>query len=397
MTDTLPTTAAATPLRKPRPWYMPRKSRRPQRWALVILVVCLAMAVYAAHATWRTYVEYPDRPGLGSGETIVLTVPKGAAFPLVLDQLVEQGVVAESDATLFRLFVLDEGAANKISAGEHTFRDDMSAREILAELQRRQAIVELRVTIPEGKHMLQVAELLAEAGLGERDVFVAKMRDPALLQRLRVPGPSLEGYLFPDTYKFAAGSTPEQILERMVARHQQVYGELLRKHRAGAKQLEQDFGWGDREIVIMASLIEKETGQAAERPRIASVFLNRLRFANFKPKFLQTDPTIIYGCVVPETKSAACQQFEGRIRRIHLRDVDNPYNTYTHEGLPPGPIANPGRDALAAVLAPETTRYLYFVARNDGTHQFSKTREEHEAAVDKYIRGGAKGDGTVQD
>lgn len=376
---------------------MPRKSRRPQRWALIILALCLAMAAYALHSTWRTYVEYPDRPGVGTGETVVLNVPKGASFPVVLDLLVEQGVVAQADATLFRLFVLDEGAANKISAGEHQFRDDMSAREILVELQRRQPVIERRVTIPEGKHMLQVADLLAEAGLGTRDAFVAAMRDPALLERLRVPGPSLEGYLFPDTYKFAAEATPEQILERMVARHQQVYGELIRKHRAGVKQLAEDFGWGDREIVIMASLIEKETGQAAERPRIASVFLNRLRFATFKPKFLQTDPTIIYGCTVPIQKSSACEQFEGRIRRIHLRDVDNPYNTYTHEGLPPGPIANPGRDALAAVLAPESTRYLYFVARNDGTHQFSKTREEHEAAVDKYIRGGAKGDGTVQE
>jgi UPF0755 protein len=100
---------------------------------------------------------------------------------------------------------------------------------------------------------------------------------------------------------------------------------------------------------------------------------------------------------VPERKSEACLQFEGRIRRIHLRDPDNEYNTYTHEGLPPGPISNPGRAALEAVLAPERTRYLYFVARNDGTHQFSKTVQEHEAAVDKFIRGNAKGDGSVQE
>jgi UPF0755 protein len=383
--------------RRARPWYMPRKSRRPQRLALLILALCLAMAVYALHSMWRTYVEYPDRPGLGDASSIVLTVPKGASFPVVLDLLVEHQVIPESEAVLFRLFVLDEGAAGKVTAGRHEFRGDMTAREILAELQRRQPVIERRVTIPEGKHMIQVADLLAAAELGPREAFIAAMRDPALLERLGVPGPSLEGYLFPDTYKFAAGATPEQILERMVQRHQQVYTELRRKHRDGAAQLEQDLGWDDREIVIMASLIEKETGQAAERPRIASVFLNRLRFASFKPKLLQTDPTIIYGCTVPVQKSSACEQFEGRIRGIHLRDPDNPYNTYTHEGLPPGPIANPGRDALAAVLEPETTRYLYFVARNDGTHQFSKTREEHEAAVDKYIRGGAKGDGTVQE
>jgi UPF0755 protein len=383
--------------RRPHPWYLPRKSKRPQRLALLILALCVAMAVYALHSIWRTYVEYPDRPGLGRAEPIVLTVPAGSSFPIVLDLLQEHEVIPESDAVLFRLFVLDEGAASKVTAGRHEFRGDMTAREILAELQRRQAIVERKVTIPEGKHMIQVAELLAAAGLGERDAFVAAMRDPVLIDRLGVPGPSLEGYLFPDTYKFAAGATPEQILERMVRRHQQVYAELHRKYRAGATTLDQDLGWGDREIVIMASLIEKETGQAAERPRIAAVFLNRLRFATFKPKLLQTDPTIIYGCTVLVQKSSACQQFEGRIRKIHLRDPDNLYNTYTHEGLPPGPIANPGRDALAAVLAPDSSRYLYFVARNDGTHQFSKTREEHEAAVEKYIRGGAKGDGTVQE
>jgi UPF0755 protein len=383
--------------RSPRPWYMPRKSRSPQRWALLILAVVLAMVIYALHSTWRTYVEYPDRPGQGDAAPIVLTVPSGASFPVVLDLLLEHGVIPEDDEVLFRLFVLDEGAAGKVTAGRHEFRGDMTAREILAELMRRQPVIERRVTIPEGKHMLQVADLLAAAELGPREAFVAAMRDPALIERLGVPGPTLEGYLFPDTYKFAAGATPEQIVERMVRRHQQVYTELRRKHRDGAAELDQDLGWGDREIVIMASLIEKETGQAAERPRIASVFLNRLRFSTFKPKLLQTDPTIIYGCTVPVQKSSACEKFEGRIRTIHLRDPDNPYNTYTHEGLPPGPIANPGRDALAAVLAPESTRYLYFVARNDGTHQFSKSREEHEAAVQKYILGGAKGDGTVQD
>jgi UPF0755 protein len=389
--------STANAKRRARPWYLPRKSRRPQRWALLILALCVAMAVYAAHSVWRTYVEYPDRPGLGDGDAIVLTVPSGASFPVVLELLLEHEVIAESDAPLFRLFVLDEGAAGKVTAGRHEFRGDMTAREILVELLRRQAVIERKVTIPEGKHMVQVAELLEAAQLGPRDAFVTAMRDPALIERLGVPGPSLEGYLFPDTYKFAAGATPEQILERMVRRHQQVYTELRRKHRAGANELDQDLGWGDREIVIMASLIEKETGQAAERARIASVFLNRLRFATFKPKLLQTDPTIVYGCTVLVQKSTACQQFEGRIRKIHLRDPDNLYNTYTHEGLPPGPIANPGRDALAAVLAPESTRYLYFVARNDGTHQFSKSREEHEAAVDKYIRGGAKGDGKVQE
>ena len=133
----------------------------------------------------------------------------------------------------------------------------------------------------------------------------------------------------------------------------------------------------------MASLVEKETAQPAERPRIAGVFLNRLKLPTFVPHRLETDPTIVYGCTVPVKKSAACKKFEGRIRKMHLTDEDNPYNTYTHEGLPPGPISNPGRAALEAVLKPDATPYLYFVSKNDGTHYFSKTRAEHEAAVEQ--------------
>jgi UPF0755 protein len=377
---------------------MPRKSRRPQRWALAIITLLVCLALASAYGAYQRLIAYPDRPGTGSSDSIALTIPAGASFPQVLELLQEHEVIATDEARAFRLFVLHRGAANKITAGEHVFRGDMTPTQILDELQRSQPVKERRVTIPEGKHSLQIAAILAEAGLGGSEAeLIAAMRDPKLLARLEIPAASAEGYLFPDTYKFSTEATAEQIVERLVKRHRQVYAELHRAHGDAARELGSEFGWNDHQILIMASLIEKETGQAAERPRIASVFLNRLRFPNFKPKLLQTDPTIVYGCTVPEQKSAACKQFEGRIRRIHLRDPDNPYNTYTHEGLPPGPISNPGREALEAVLAPERSRYLYFVARNDGTHHFSKTRDEHEAAVSKYILGGAVGDGTVQE
>lgn len=377
---------------------MPRKSRRPQHIALAIVVTLVVLALFSARAAYVRLLQYPERPGAGSSDPITVTIPAGASFPQVLELLQEHEVIARDEANAFKLFVLHRGAANKTTAGVHVFRGDMTPTEILDELQRRQAVTERRVTIPEGKHSLQIAKILADAGLGGSEAqLIAAMRNPELLARLEISAASAEGYLFPDTYKFSTEATAEQIVERLVKRHRQVYAEIRRANGDGAKSLATELGWGDHQIVIMASLIEKETGQAAERPRIASVFLNRLLFPSFQPKLLQTDPTIIYGCTVAEPKSDACRQFEGRIRRIHLRDPDNSYNTYTHEGLPPGPIANPGRDALQAVLAPERTRYLYFVARNDGTHQFSKTRDEHEAAVDKYIRGGAKGDGTVQE
>lgn len=377
--------------RSRRPWWKPRRSRRAQRWALAVVLVSLGLASWALVRAYEQIVAYPERPGTGGSEIIEVEVPRGASFPQVLELLVEHGVIADDESGYFKLYVLQEGAARKTTAGMHRFRGDMTPAEILVELQRKQKVVELSVTIPEGKHILQVAQILAEAGLGDAAQLEAMMRDPELLKELDIPGPTAEGYLFPDTYKFREGATAKQVVTRLVERHRQVYAELRRRHGAAARDLKEDLGWGDHEIVILASIVEKETAAVEERPLIAGVFLNRMRFPGFNPKLLQTDPTIIYGCTVPSDKSEACEQFEGRIRRIHLRDKDNPYSTYAHEGLPPGPISNPGKEALEAVLAPTKSRYLYFVARNDGTHEFSKTVAEHEKWVDLYQRKGQVG------
>jgi len=374
-----------------RPWWKPRRSRRSQRWALLVVLVSLGLAAWALHQAYQRLVAYPEQPGSGSAEVIEVEIPRGASFPQVLELLVEHGVVAEDESGTFKLYVLHEGAARKTTAGPHRFRGDMTPAEILEELARKQQAVELSVTIPEGKNILEVAEILAGAGLATAEQLEEAMRDRELLDRLEIEGPTAEGYLFPDTYKFAAKATPEQILTRLVERHRQVFADLRRRYRPEAKKLEQQLGWGDHEIVVLASIVEKETAAKHERPLIAGVFLNRLRFPSFSPKLLQTDPTIVYGCVVPKEKSEACQQFEGRIRRIHLRDRDNPYSTYAHEGLPPGPISNPGREALEAVFAPKTSRFLYFVSRNDGSHQFSKSVSEHEKWVDVYQRQGKVG------
>ena len=281
------------------------------------------------------------------------------------------------------------GAVQRLRANQAVAFD--ARHHILQELQRKQKVVELAVTIPEGRNILEVARILADAGLGDAAQLEAAMRDRELLDALGISGPTAEGYLFPDTYKFRQGATAKDVITRLVKRHREVFAELRRRHGSAARELKDELGWGDHEVVILASIVEKETAAVDERPLIAGVFLNRLRFSSFTPKLLQTDPTIIYGCTVPEQKSEACQQFEGRIRRIHLRDPDNPYSTYAHEGLPPGPISNPGREALEAVLAPTKSRYLYFVARNDGTHEFSKTVAEHEKWVDLYQRKGQVG------
>jgi UPF0755 protein len=242
--------------------------------------------------------------------------------------------------------------------------------------------------VPPGKNLLEVAEILAAAGVAGRDELAAKASDPAFAAELGLPGNTLEGYLFPDTYRLRPHSTPARALIPLVRRHRQVWSELRATHAKAALELKKTLGFEDHNVVVLASIVEKETGRPEERPRIAQVFINRLRMPQFAPKLLQTDPTIIYGCTVAIQKSAACLKWDGRIHRIHLDDRDNPYNTYTHEGLPPGPISNPGRAALEAVLAPDRTPFLYFVARNDGTHQFSRTVAEHNAAVVKFQRGG---------
>lgn len=377
--------------RAPHPWWKPRKSRLSQYLALVVVLLLLAWGIEAARRVYSHWTTYPDRPSPGSSEPIELEIPSGSSFPQVLTLLVERGVIPATDANLFKIFVLQEGAARKTTAGEHVFRASMTPREILTELARKQKAEEVRVTVPEGKNILDIAEILAKAGLDDAEAIESAMRDPAVLARLGIEGETVEGYLFPDTYKFRRKASPEEIITKMVTRHRQVYAELERKHRDATQLLQRTLGWSSREVVILASIVEKETGVGHERPLIAGVFLNRLRFTSFQPKLLQTDPTIIYGCTVPRTKSEACQQFEGRIRRIHLRDPDNLYSTYAHEGLPPGPISNPGRAALESVLAPKKSRFLYFVARNDGTHQFSKSVTEHERWVDIYQRQGRVG------
>jgi UPF0755 protein len=381
------------PARRRRFW--PRRSRWSQYVALTVVLLTLAAAGWLGYRAYDQLVNYPTRPGRGDATPIAVEVPRGASFPQVLERLVEAGVVPADEALYFKLLVLHRGAASKVTAGAHTFRGDMTPEEILAELVRAQKAEEVRVTVPEGRNILEVADILAQAGFGTAGEILDIMRDPALREELGIAGDSVEGYLFPDTYKFPAKATPAQVIRKMVEQHRRVWSGLRRSHREAVEELERTLHWGDREIVIMASLVEKETAAKHERPLIAGVFLNRLRFHSFQPKRLETDPTIIYGCTALVEKSAACQQFEGRIRRIHLRDPDNPYNTYTHEGLPPGPITNPGKAALEAVLAPKKSRFLYFVSRNDKTHQFSKSIAEHEAAVEKYMRQGAVGDGSA--
>jgi UPF0755 protein len=354
--------------------------------AAMIVASTVALLVLTAAVVGFIVLRYPESHPGGAPRQARIIVDRGMTLGEIAKRLADKGII--DHPSWFRFYGNERGVAQKIRAGQYTFTSAMSPRELLDKLVEGVPVEEVAVTIAEGKNLLQVAEILDGAGICAADETVRLMRDPAFAKSLGVPNITLEGYLYPDTYRFRHGMPPAKVLGAMVKHAQEVLAELEKAHAGGVAMLKKQYGFGDREIVLMASLVEKETARPEERPRIAGVFLNRLRLPTFVPHLLQTDPTIVYGCTVPLKKSAACAKFEGRIRRIHLDDKDNPYNTYTHEGLPPGPISNPGRAALEAVLQPDETPYLYFVSKNDGTHYFSKTVKEHEAAVNKYQRGG---------
>jgi UPF0755 protein len=255
------------------------------------------------------------------------------------------------------------GFAPKLRVGEYALSPAMSPRQIFDEIAYGQAVT-YAVSIPEGLTRKEVAMRLHTAGLADAAAFEAATADPKLAQELGVPAPTLEGYLFPETYRFPRRHPPREIARAMV--------ELFFRNW---KELEPQAAGLDltlHQVVTLASIVEKETGVPLERPLIASVFSNRLA----RRMRLESDPTVIYGIA----------NFDGNLRRRDLEDEKNPYNTYRIPALPPGPIANPGRAALAAVVRPAASDYLYFVSRNDGTHVFSRSYRDHVAAVNRHQR-----------
>jgi UPF0755 protein len=359
---------------------------RPMKRALVVFILTSVIGLVVLSLVARTAWRYGDTPGGTAQGKVTVEIPTGASARDVADRLVAAGLIG--NPVVFRLYAGQRGVAGRFKAGRYELVAPASPRQILDTLVKGAADELVTVIVPEGKNLVEVAELFAAAGIAGRAELMMKATDPAFAAELGLPGATLEGYLYPDTYRMRPRTPPARALIPLVRRHRQVFAELKAAHASGVAELKRTLGFDDHKIVILASIVEKETGRAEERPRIAQVFINRLTFPTFKPRLLQTDPTIIYGCTVATPRSNACLKWDGRIRRIQLDDRENPYNTYTHEGLPPGPITNPGRKALEAVMAPDGTPYLYFVARNDGTHQFSKTVAEHNAAVVKYQRGG---------
>ncbi len=261
----------------------------------------------------------------------------------------------------FRLLARLKRYDTKIKAGEYSFSAAMSPNEILDLLVQGKVSL-YKLTIPEGYNIHQIASLLSETGLCSKEKFLSAAFSHDLARDQGIDAASVEGYLFPETYSFPKGMTPEKIIFTMIKRFRTVF---VPDWETQAKEL----GMTVHQAVTLASIIEKETGAAVERPIISSVFHNRLK----KGMRLQSDPTVIYGI----------NNFDGNITREHLRK-HTPYNTYTIYGLPPGPIASPGLKAIEAALYPAETSYLYFVSKKDSTHQFSTNIKDHNLAVRNY-------------
>jgi UPF0755 protein len=292
-------------------------------------------------------------------EAVHIEVKPGSSLTKVATQLQTSGVIRS--ALALKIIARWNKSGHQIQTGKYLFDESATPSEVLDRLIRGD-VEKVSLTIPEGFALQQIIARLADAGFARRENLEALVYNRKFINSLGIAAESLEGYLFPETYLFAPGIDERTLLRMMVNQFSShISPELL----LTAKKL----GLNQHQLVTLASIIEKETGVVEEMPLISSVFHNRLK-RNIP---LQTDPTVIYGI----------KNFDGNITRKHL-ETPTPYNTYLTRGLPPGPIASPGLAALNAAAHPAATKYLYFVARGDGTHQFSKTLKEHNSAVRQY-------------
>lgn len=320
------------------------------------LILILRISLLSA-LSWYFFCLFVP-PGHGSVVQDI-SFPSGTGIRKLANALEGSGIVRSSSH--FILVARLRGEARRLKAGDYRLNDAMTPRQILNKIVAGDVDYR-RFALPEGYSIYQVAELLEQQGLFEKEAFLEKCRDKDLLRRFSIQGESVEGYLFPATYNLSLGGNVEQLINQMVGHFFKNYSGLENKNHPL---------FSSHQIITLASVIEKEAVSPEERPLIASVFYNRLKLG--MP--LQSDPTAVYGV----------RAFSGKVTKSDI-ERRSPYNTYLNPGLPPGPIGNPSLDAIRAALSPARTDYLYFVARKDGTHQFSRTLIDHNRAVVRYLR-----------
>ena len=338
------------------------ENERVKLWMKVGLLLVLALLVAGvAGGMWlRTTLTRPHASF--AGDEVFVEIPAGESTAGSGRRLVEAGVLR--DELTFRLAWRWYGSGRTLKAGEYRFTGASTPAEVLDRVARGDVYL-LAITFPEGLTAEEMGEVFARAGFGTAEQFVQAAASPDAIRALDPEADTLEGYLFPDTYRVPRSTTADSLVASMVARFTQVF-DAAWADAANAR------GLSVRQLVTLASLVEKETARAEERGQVAGVYHNRLRVG--MP--MQCDPTVIYAL-----KRAG--RWDGNITRADLQ-FDSPYNTYRYPGLPPGPIAQPGRASLAAAARPDETSALYFVSRNDGSHVFSDTLEEHNRAVREW-------------
>jgi UPF0755 protein len=326
-----------------------------KRLLLVVVILALIVAGAAYSSIYAAYQGFHD--------PVILDFPKGTSTAAMADQLAQRGVIRYGWQFLMAR-ALRPG--KRLQAGEYRFASADTPSNVLNRIARGDVFF-YEVVVPEGSNMFDIAAIVGRFDFLKSSDFLRAARNPALIRDLAPEAPTLEGYLFPATYRITRTTTVKQLCAMMTGQFRKQWREL----QAGRSE-----PLPVNAAVTLASLVEKETGQPDERPIVASVYENRLR----KGMTLDCDPTTIYAALLEE-------RYRGTIYRSDLNS-DNAYNTYRHAGLPPGPIANPGAAALQAALKPAETDYLYFVAKPDGSggHQFSETIAQHNVAVQQYRR-----------
>ena len=325
-------------------------------WLLVLLILAgVGAAAFLYARTNRPYRGYTQADQY-------VDIPQGAGSRAIGDRLVAAGVVR--DHATFRIALNLSGQGRRLQAGEYRFDRPMTPYEVIDKIARGDVFV-ITVTFPEGLTIAEMSKIFESHGLGPASAFVAAARDAEPIRTLDPAASNLEGYLFPDTYPLSRKTDASQLVRLMVQRFAHAFSPDLRQKAA-------DRSLSVRQAVTLASIVEKETGRADERPLVAAVYANRLRIG----MALQCDPTVIYAL-------QRAGKYNGNLKREDL-SMDSPYNTYRNPGLPPGPIASPGRASLEAAVQPAPASFLYFVSKNDGSHAFAGSLDEHNRNVQKF-------------
>lgn len=329
------------------------------KWLKRAFLLLLVVSIIAGAGAWWMYSRLIDPYRGHAGAEVFVDIPPGTGPNAIGTRLVSAGIVR--DEMTFRAALLVSGRARALKAGEYRFDSPMHALDVINKIARGDVYKRL-LTFREGLTILEMAQVFEEKGFGKAADFQQAAENAKLIADLDPVARDLEGYLFPETYSLPRDTPASTVVEQMVAGFKTALTDDLKAAAAGQ-------GLTVRQLVTLASLVEKETGAGDERPLVAAVYRNRMKIN----MGMQADPTVIYAL-------QKAGQYRGNLTRDNLQ-FDSPYNTYRYAGLPPGPIASPGRASLAASAKPADVGYLYFVSKNDGTHVFASTLDEHNRNV----------------